>query len=85
VIPAEQLYDLILDPAEGNNLAGESAGREALDEMRGRLEAWMRETEDPLLEGPVAPPPGAIVNEQWQVSPDDPVRVVADPTAAPSM
>ena len=45
----------------------------------------MRETEDPLLEGPVAPPEGAIVNEQWQVSPDDPVRIVkAGPTAAPS-
>ena len=37
------------------------------------------------LWGPVAPPEGAIVNEQWQVSPDDPVRIVtADSTAAPS-
>ena len=45
----------------------------------------MRETEDPLLDGPVPPPEGAIVNEQWQVSPDDPVRIVtADSTAAPS-
>ena len=45
----------------------------------------MRETEDPLLDGPVLPPPGAIVNEQWQVSPDDLPRVVTpDPTAAAS-
>jgi hypothetical protein len=44
----------------------------------------MRETGDPLLDGPVLPPPGAIVNEQWQVSPDDPVRIVtADPAVTP--
>ena len=84
-IPEEQLYDLVLDPGEGHNLAAEAASAEVLADLRARLEAWMRETEDPLLEGPVAPPPGAIVNEQWQVSPDDPVRVVtADPAAVPS-
>ena len=72
-------------PGEGDNLAADPARAEVLAEMRGRLDAWMRETEDPLLDGPVAPPPGAIVNEQWQVSPDDPPRTVtADPTAAPS-
>jgi N-sulfoglucosamine sulfohydrolase len=53
--------------------------------MRGRLADWMRDTDDPLLDGPVYPPPGAEVNEQWQVSPDEPTRTVtADPTAAPS-
>ena len=85
VVAEEQLYDLVLDPAEGKNLAGEAASREVREELRGRLEDWMHETEDPLLDGPVPPPPGAIVNEQWQVSPDDPMRVIeADPTAAPS-
>ena len=72
-------------PAGGANLAADPARAEVLAELRERLEAWMRETEDPLLEGPVPPPAGAIVNEQWQVSPDDPVRIVtADSTAAPS-
>jgi N-sulfoglucosamine sulfohydrolase len=53
--------------------------------MRGRLEDWMRATDDPLLDGPVEPPPGAEVNEPWQVSPDEPTRTVRpDPTAAPS-
>ncbi|MFL5873215.1 MAG: sulfatase [Solirubrobacterales bacterium] len=81
----EQLYDLVLDPQEGNNLAGDPGKGEILSELRGRLETWMRETEDPLLDGPVLPPAGAIVNEQWQVSPDDPVRIVkADSTGAPS-
>jgi arylsulfatase A-like enzyme len=85
IVPVEQLYDLVLDPAEGTNLAADPARSEALGEMRGRLEAWMRETGDPLLEGPVAPPPGAIVNEQWQLSPDDPPRALRpDPTAAAS-
>lgn len=84
-VPEEQLYDLVFDPQEGNDLAGDPARAEVLADLRGRLEAWMRETEDPLLDGPVAPPEGAIVNEQWQVSPDDPVRIVkADSTAAPS-
>ena len=82
VVPEEQLYDLVLDPAEGTNVAADPARAEDLAEMRGRLDAWMRETEDPLLDGPVPPPPGAIVNEQWQISPDDPPRaVIADFTA----
>jgi N-sulfoglucosamine sulfohydrolase len=84
-MPEEQLYDLVLDPQEGNNLAGDASKSGVLADLRERLEAWMRDTEDPLLDGPVAPPEGAIVNEQWQVSPDDPVRIVkADSTAAPS-
>jgi N-sulfoglucosamine sulfohydrolase len=85
IVPEEQLYDLLLDPAEGANLARDPAHADALTEMRGRLDAWMHATEDPLLEGPVPPPPGAIVNEQWQLSPDDPPRALtAGPTAAAS-
>jgi N-sulfoglucosamine sulfohydrolase len=84
-VPEEQLYDLVLDPQEGHDLAADPAHAEVAAELRERLEAWMRETDDPLLDGPVRPPEGAIVNEQWQVSPDDPVRIVtADSTAAPS-
>jgi len=80
-VDREQLYDLVLDPAEGDNLASHPSAAEALEEMRGRLGGWMRETDDPLLDGPVEPPPGAMVNEQWQLSPDDPTRLV---TASPS-
>ena len=75
----------MLDPAEMDNLAADPACAGTLAEMRRRLDDWMRETDDPLLDGPVEPPPGAEVNEQWQVSPDEPTRVVTgDPTAAPS-
>ncbi|MBA3866045.1 MAG: sulfatase [Solirubrobacterales bacterium] len=69
IVAREQLYDLVLDPAEGNNLAGDPAGAACLEEMRGRLDAWMRETDDPLLQGPVEPPPGARVDRQTAVSP----------------
>ncbi|HEX4305811.1 MAG TPA: sulfatase [Solirubrobacterales bacterium] len=84
-VPREQLYDLVLDPQEQDNLAADPVAREALTDLRARLDQWMRDTDDPLLEGPVPAPPGAEVNEPWQISPDEPTRTVtADPTAAPS-
>jgi arylsulfatase A-like enzyme len=87
-VPEEQLYDLVLDPQEGHNVAEDPAKAEVLAQMRERLDAWMRETEDPLLDGPVLPPEGAIVTPQDQVSPDV-VQIFkrdfkADSTAAPS-
>lgn len=85
IVPTEQLYDLLFDPDEGNNLADDPSRSGVLSEMRERLEAWMRETEDPLLDGPVAPPEGAMINEQTQVSPEDPLTIIrADPTTATS-
>jgi len=84
-VDRERLYDLLLDPQEGENRADDPACAGILAELRGRLDQWMRDTDDPLLDGPVPPPAGAMVSEQSQVSPDDPVRIVtADPTAAPS-
>jgi len=67
----EQLYDLILDPNETHNLAGESSMDEVLDEMRGRLERWMRSTDDPLLKGPVPAPSGARFNDPDGISPQE--------------
>jgi N-sulfoglucosamine sulfohydrolase len=85
IIPEEQLFDLLFDPNEGSNLAGDPSRSGVLSEMRERLETWMRETDDPLLEGPVQPPEGAMINEQTQGSPDDPLTIIrADPTAATS-
>jgi N-sulfoglucosamine sulfohydrolase len=83
-VPEEQLYDLLFDPNEGDDLAADPARSGVLAEMQERLEAWMRETEDPLLDGPVPPPEGAMINEQTQVSPDDPLTIIRDPTAATS-
>lgn len=54
--PAESLYDLLADPQEQRNLAEEPGSAEPLREMRGRLDAWMRDTDDPALRGPIDPP-----------------------------
>ena len=74
IVPTEQLYDLTLDPNEMSNLAAEPASGKVLEELRGRLREWMEETDDPLLEGPVPVPPGAVVNDPSQTSPDDPLH-----------
>jgi N-sulfoglucosamine sulfohydrolase len=55
--PDEMLFDLVFDPNEANNLANDPAQREALQEMRSRLDAWMRETKDPLIHGEIPLPP----------------------------
>jgi N-sulfoglucosamine sulfohydrolase len=63
----EMLYDLALDPNEQSNRIGDPAMDAVAAEMRHRLDAWMRETEDPLLQGFVVPPAGAHVT--WADSP----------------
>lgn len=80
----EQLYDLHIDPAEGENLIGRPELAPVVRELRARLAAWMAETGDPLLRGPVAPPPGAEYNEPDQISAGEPTRfapVTAPPAA----
>jgi N-sulfoglucosamine sulfohydrolase len=72
-VPQEELYDLIFDPAEQNNLRADPNSAPVLREMRGRLERWMTRTNDPLLKGPVPAPPGAKVNPVDGVSPKEPV------------
>lgn len=66
-VEEEVLYDLALDPHERVNRARWPACAAVLAEMRERLERWMRETDNPLLKGPVRAPVGAEVND-----PDDP-------------
>jgi arylsulfatase A-like enzyme len=63
----EELYDLIFDPQEAANVAGDPALAAVREELRGHLERWMRETDDPLLTGSVPVPPDAVV--RW--TPDD--------------
>ncbi|HEX5618540.1 MAG TPA: sulfatase [Solirubrobacteraceae bacterium] len=75
-LPREALHDLLFDPAESHNLADDPAHAGVLAEMQGRLDAWMRDTDDPLLDGDVEPPPGAVVNDQDALSASDPHGVL---------
>jgi arylsulfatase A-like enzyme len=51
--PPYELYDLQQDPFEQNNLAESPEHEETVQELKRDLLNWMRETEDPLLQGPV--------------------------------
>lgn len=71
-IAREQLFDLIFDPGEGNNLVADPAMALILDDMRDRLGRWMERTNDPLLRGAIPAPPGARVNDPDGLSPSEP-------------
>jgi N-sulfoglucosamine sulfohydrolase len=75
--PWEALFDLWLDPAEGNNRIDDPALTGVADDLRGRLHDWMVRTEDPLINGPVPPGEGTVVNTVDQLS-------ASDPTTPPS-
>jgi arylsulfatase A-like enzyme len=72
----EQLYDLTVDPMEQDNLAVDPASMTALTDMRQRLEHWMKETDDPLLNGPVTASAGVLINDPNGQSPRDQPRTV---------
>lgn len=68
-MPAEALYDLYQDPLETNNLISINTNindpqtTRIAEDLRNRLDRWMRDTADPLLLGPVPPPsPGHIID-----------------------
>jgi arylsulfatase A-like enzyme len=67
----EELHDLLFDPGEAANVAGEPAYEADRAELAERLERWMRETADPLLHGDVEPPPGTEITDPDQISPSD--------------
>jgi N-sulfoglucosamine sulfohydrolase len=70
--PGESLYDLWLDPGEGTNRIDDPALAGVLSDLKERLHDWMVRTDDPLLEGAVAPAEGTFYNTVDQVSPSDP-------------
>jgi arylsulfatase A-like enzyme len=88
-VSRERLHDLFFNPGEGRNSIDDPAYAEVAADLRVRLHEWMERTDDPLLRGPVAAPPGAVINAQDQVSAEEPTfRVdgssVGASTAAPA-
>ena len=82
-LPREALHDLVFDPVEAHNLIGSPHVAQVEAELRERLHAWMVETEDPLLLGPVVPPEGAELNSPDQISPAEPANGhVLDPAGS---
>jgi N-sulfoglucosamine sulfohydrolase len=68
LVPREALYDLFFDPGEAHNLIDDAEYANVAADLRERVEQWMLDTDDPLLDGPVAAPPGAMINAQHQRS-----------------
>ena len=66
----------MFDPNETHNIAADPSSVKIMAEMRGRLERWMRATEDPLLRGPVKAPNGATANDPDGVSPHEEPNIV---------
>jgi arylsulfatase A-like enzyme len=54
--PAVELYDLVADPLEQDDVAGQPVVAEVERELDARVWRWMEETGDPLLAGPVPSP-----------------------------
>jgi arylsulfatase A-like enzyme len=72
-VPAEQLFDLVFDLNETNNLTGDPAHATTLADLRARLGAWMTRTNDPLLLPSLPVPADIRVNDADGLSPNEPV------------
>ncbi|BCJ36288.1 heparan N-sulfatase [Actinocatenispora thailandica] len=55
--PPVRLHDLMFDPHEQRDLADRPATATIQQDLDRRLDRWMRATGDPLVHGPVPPPP----------------------------
>jgi arylsulfatase A-like enzyme len=67
-LPREELHDLLFDPQEAHDLAADGHYADVREDLHDRLQTWMRDTGDPLLDGDVPAPDGAILNDPDQRS-----------------
>jgi len=67
--PFEFFFDLEKDPLERENLIDKPEYKEIVETLRKKLIQKMKETEDPLLSGPVPLPENARVTPPWAYEP----------------
>ena len=66
--PAEELHDVVADPDELRDLAGEAAHMEMLTRLRETLRAWMRETRDTgILPEPILRREARRAGSEWAI------------------
>ncbi|MGH9614124.1 MAG: sulfatase family protein [Bryobacteraceae bacterium] len=57
----EEFFDLVFDPHEMRNLIADPSVHSIAEDLRSRLDRWMKDTGDPILNGPIQAPSGARV------------------------
>jgi arylsulfatase A-like enzyme len=68
--PEYELYDLTKDTSEKENLAGSEAYSSVEKKLKNKLNSWLKETRDPILEDTVKAPQGYW--EHFWAKPDGP-------------
>ena len=71
----EMLFDLCFDAHERHNIIGEPRMAGVLADLRGRLDAWMKRTADPMLAGSYTPAKGVKFNDVDAKTWHEPVKV----------
>ncbi|MCM8766976.1 MAG: sulfatase [Candidatus Omnitrophica bacterium] len=67
--PFEMFFDLEKDRLERENLIGNPEYKEKIEELKNKLLEWMKETNDPILNGPFSPPENAVISPPWAYHP----------------
>ena len=68
--PPVELYDLAADPFELRNRAGESTCAAIETRLRERLDAFLAETDDPILAGSIVHPEALADVPLWEMEPN---------------
>lgn len=69
--PFEFFFDLEKDPLEKINLINGPAYSSLVKQFRNDLIRWMKETDDPLVYGPVAMPENCMISVPWGYNPEN--------------